>query len=267
MITTGTLPDNIKKAVQPFLKSEESFDVFPAKFIIDNTSYYYFTFAPAKEQLIMREDGVSPPLDDIKKVALIAEAYNTSIETIANHGFQWVKSDTKKIYQNFLQLLVETKDMLKGTPSDMYRSIETCIEAAKQIIEEQEKIEDAVEKAIRLGDTTNQKEIATEKDRDQMRQYVTQMGWAAFRQNEIQLETETDRQRVVDYLSSHKLSSPKLFFKYMKLNQITKRMLTSDTREGQRIDAVRRQIEVLEAETLEESKDANEFLKKLRNPR
>lgn len=267
MITTGNLPDHIVKAVRQHLKSGETFDVFPAKFSIDNNSYYYFTFAPAREQLIMRDDGIVPPLHDIKKAALVAEAYNTSIETIAKHGFQWVKSDTKKIYGSVHQLFLETKDML-GTkvPDAIEQSFEACLYAAKEIVEEQKKIEDAVERAIRLGDSTNQKEVATEDDRNQMRQYVTQMGWAAFRQNEIQLETEVDRERVMEYLASNKLSSPKLFFKYVKLNKMTKRMLTGDTREGQRIDEVRRQIEVLEAESLEESAEANEYFAKLRNP-
>lgn len=49
-----------------------------------------------------------------------------------------------------------------------------------------------------------------------MRKYVTQMGWAAFRQNEIQIETEKDRQRLLEYLSAKKWSNPKLFLKYVQ---------------------------------------------------
>lgn len=89
MITTKNLPDSIAKTAKQYLKSNERFDVFPSKFFVDNVFYYYFTYAPASEQLIIREDGIAPSFNEIKHAALIAEAYNTSIVTIYRIGFRW----------------------------------------------------------------------------------------------------------------------------------------------------------------------------------
>jgi hypothetical protein len=44
-----------------------------------------------------------------------------------------------------------------------------------------------------------------------LREYVIQMGWAAFRQNKIQVKTEKERQIVLKYLSEKKWSNSKQF--------------------------------------------------------
>ncbi len=51
---------------------------FPAKFLIDNTFYYYIDFVSTFE-INIREDGTVPPIKEIEKVYLYANGYNASI--------------------------------------------------------------------------------------------------------------------------------------------------------------------------------------------
>ncbi len=161
MIRMHNIPEHIKEALKPYYKDGEKPDVFPSKFRIKNELYYYFTFAPAVEQLIMKDDGTVPVLHEIRDVALICNSYNDSIESLASIGKKWVQSGKKENYEKLRNILRDAQEMLSPLPDDVEAAFHSYLNTANQIIENQNAIQEAVDDAIIIWDRTNLQEIAT----------------------------------------------------------------------------------------------------------
>lgn len=224
MIRMHNLPEHIKEALKPFYSENEKPDVFPSKFNVDGRLFYYFTFAPAEEKLIMRDTGEVPRHEEVKREALIFNSYNASIEAIAKIGSKWFKSGTKENYEKLLKVLNDIRDSLGPLSISVQEDLEVYKNAARTIIQKQEIIVGSVMSAGELWEHTNKIELATEEDQKRMRIYIVEMCRAAFRQNEIQMQTEHARNSVWEFVSSNRrplnLSAWKLYTKLLSIRKI-----------------------------------------------
>lgn len=266
MIRMHNLPDNIKRSLKPYYKDNENPEVFPSKFNIDGEIYYFFNFAPATEQLIMKENGIVPPHQEVQKIDLIATSYNHSIDTIVNIGSKWAKSKKEKNYQKLVTILHELKNRLEPIPSNIQNDLESYKLAAENIIKQQEIINHSVENGRKLWQSTNNSELVTEENQKEMRTYIVQMCRAAYRQNEIQLNTEDERNSVWGFVSSKRWPlNIKAWNIYRKLLPYQKNMMKNtmfNTKEAEEIGKL-----VEEDLPLEKGKNAQDILDHLRNPR
>ncbi|HHW38079.1 MAG TPA: hypothetical protein GXX18_12725 [Bacillales bacterium] len=267
MIRMHNIPEDIKAALKPYYKDGEKPDVFPSKFRINNELYYYFTFAPAAEQLIMKDDGTIPVHHEIRDVALICNSYNDSIETIASIGKKWVQSGKKENYQKLRNILRDAQKTLAPLPHEVEAAFQSYVRTADQIIDNQNAIQEAVDDAIIIWDRTNLQELATEQDQIDIRKCIVNMARASYRQNEIQLQTETDREKVWDFVSSKRWPfNMSGWSVYVKLKPYQKYMMKNTVLNRKEAEEVGRMV-LSEDLPLEQHEIANDVWQHLRNPR
>jgi hypothetical protein len=265
VITENTLPKNIESKVKKYFNPEKDFDyqVFPSKIFVDDKLYYSFIFRPSLETLLIQEDGVIPPKNEVKKVALFVSALNTSLHNISTIGFKWAKASDKKGLRKLSMVIKKIKSELENKASaDIIRAIESFQYVIEMTLKHQEIIEKSVENGLRLAATTNDREIVTEDDYKKMRKYNLDMVRSAYLQNEIQLETESDRRIVLKYL----LRKPKYWPLYLYIMYHDMKMLSSrypnKVREMQSIKNMIFEEDV----PLEKQPNAEDVIRLLRNP-
>lgn len=261
MIRMNNIPEHIRNSLKVYYKENEKPDVFPSIFLINGRRYYYFTFAPAAEQLIMLDDGTVPFFNEVKREALIFNNYNISFETILHIGGKWTKSGRRDNYGKLLGILEELGRKLPGDLEGPYHTYE---KATKQILDEQDQIEQAINRAREISERTNREELATEQDQLDMRRCVVDMVRAAYRQNEIQLQTEKERDMIWDYVASNRFSVG--IGTYFKLKKYQKNMM-KNTPENKREAEEKGKMVLGEDLPLEQHENAQLVWKKLRNPR
>lgn len=261
------IPNHIKEALRPYYKDGEKPDVFPSKFEIHHQLYYYFTFAPAAEQLIMKDDGTVPYFHEIQDTALICNSYNVSIETIASIGKKWVESGKRENYEKLRNILRDAQKGLAPLPPDVEAAFHSYLRTADQIIDLQNAVQEAVDDAIIIWDRTNLQELATQQDQIDMRKCIVKMTRAAYKQNEIQLQTEKDRERVWEFVSSRRwpfnMSGWSVYFKLRPYQKNMMKNTPSNIREAEEVGRM-----VLEEDLpLEQHENVNDVWQHLRNPR
>ncbi|WP_430784498.1 hypothetical protein VBD025_08615 [Virgibacillus flavescens] len=116
-----------------------------------------------------------------------------------------------------------------------------------------------------LQPVMNEREIATEDDQIKMRQLVVEMVRAAHRQSIIQIDSEKDRDKLLNYLSGKKWASVKVFYYYKRLKGFHNNMLNKNSLEVNEI--IRMEKEFAVDEPLEQKDEVKETLKKNLNPR
>jgi len=262
MIRLKNLPSHIQKALKPFIKEGEQPDVFPSKFNINGDMYYYFAFSPAKEQLVMCEDGTVKPLNEIKKVALIANAYNAFGVHIIEIGYKWKRNDPQ--WAPKLKRLLLVFDNLVDKELSIKKDYEKLLGLPDFIIDRQNTIVNSVDEGSKLARHTNNIEIVTEDDYFKMRQYNMAMATAAYEQNLIQLETEKERDNLLLFLSSQK-KSVKQWLAYRQLKVIFEKLLRRDSFDGQEMEELKEIVAKSEI-PIEEDEFALSYLKYVRNP-
>lgn len=261
MIRMHNIPEHIRTSLFQYYKESEKVDVFPSKFFIDGERYYYFTCAVNREQLIMKEDGTVPYFQQVKKAALICHSYNASIESIIHIGNKWVNSDKKERYAKLKAVLATLKEKL---PRELEHAYNAYIDAANIIIENQEIIERSVKMAKEIWDRTNLEELATEQDQVEMRKCIVDMTRAAYRQNEIQLKTEKERELIWNYVSSNKWSLG--LGLYFSLRTYQKKMMKNTPANIREVEETGKMV-LGEDLPLEQHENAQAVLGRLRNPR
>ncbi|CAM3858374.1 hypothetical protein GCM10009865_52320 [Aeromicrobium ponti] len=267
MIRMHNLPENIKESLKPYYKENETPDVFPAKFNIGGKLYYYFTFAPAEEQLIMENDGTVQRFDVVKEVAVITNSYNVCIETFVNIGSKWIKANRIENYVKLKDILQEIKSKLDPFPQDVERAYRIFEPVPDKIIENQKVIEESVKKADQLWQRGREDLLVTEEDEKEMHGYLVDMIRAQVHQNDIQLQTENERKIIYDYVSSKKgLFNFTALNLARKLKPYEKHMFTSNSEDAKGWSELRHSVfnDDLEAER---QKNAVLVYRKLRNPR
>ncbi|MCM3719802.1 hypothetical protein [Fictibacillus phosphorivorans] len=267
MLSIKTLPSNIERTLNDFNKGKEKPDVFPSAFLINDEKFYYFTFNPSAEKLIINQDGSIKPISEVTYPALIANGYYTAIRSILN-GQKWVKASTKSNYIRLKKTLLKIQKELPKSPKnlELVNSLGRFIHSANEIVELQNVIEKAVKDGIKKVQSTNSIGIVTKDDFDELRAINLKMVRAAYRQNKVQIETEDDRHRVYEYLNSKSFfSNIKLGLYNIQLMPFKKYMLRSETNMGQEILEMGYVMD--EDVPLEEHPNAQEVLDQYKNPR
>ena len=135
----------------------KKFDVFPAKILKSGQLYYYITYSVG-EQLVIRDDGVVLPVDEIKRVAMIANAYYTSVVSTMKYGGRWIQSSAsiKDKFQKLQRTLEELYKLIKNqAPTIVLIALESYMEVPMVMIENQAKIEENINKCEELATATN----------------------------------------------------------------------------------------------------------------
>lgn len=261
MIRMHNIPEHIRTSLKDYYLENEKVDVFPAKFLIDGERYYYFTCAINPQQLVMKDDGSVPFFQQVKKAALICHSYNASIEAIIHIGNKWVKSGKKGKYEKLKGVLSLLKGKLPPQLADAYQ---TYVMTADTILENQAIIDYSVKKATEIWDRTNLEELVHEQDQIEMRKYIVDMTRAAYRQNEIQLRTESDRELIWNYVSSKKFSVG--LGLYLNLRPYQKNMMKNTPENIKEADELGRMV-LGDDLPLEQHENAQDVWGRLRNPR
>lgn len=246
----------------------KKWEVFPSKFYIDGSYYYYFYFDPAEELMVIRDDGVVLPVSQIRRVALIADGYNTSITILANEGESMARRPMVTIYKRSIRALKMIKKYAVNTPSELKKELDQLISLSKEVIDHQITIREAVNAGRKLAVKTRKREIATEEDFKKMRSYHMTVARSVFRQNEIELETSESRELLISYLKSEvSWRNWWLWFAYRELKQLDQRMLSKkrNPKEAKILEETRKTI--YKDIPIEQHPDVEKYLSKLRNPR
>ncbi|PWW17613.1 hypothetical protein DFO73_12415 [Cytobacillus oceanisediminis] len=267
MIRMHNIPESIKESLKPYYKENETPDVFPAKFNIGGKLYYYFTFAPAEEQLIMENDGTVPRVDEVKNTAVITSSYNGCIETFVNIGSKWVKANRIENYEKLKDILRDIESKLGPFPQDVDSAYRVFEPVPDKIIDNQKVIDESVKKADQLWQRGRESLLVTEEDEKEMHGYLVEMIRAQVRLNDIQLQTENERKIIYDYVSSKKgLLNFTALNLARKLKPYKKHMFSSNSEDAKGWSELRHSVfnDDLEAER---QKNAEILSRKLRNPR
>ncbi len=265
MIRMHNLPDHILQALKPYYKKGEIPDVFPSKFSIREKMYYFFTFAPAAEQLIMEESGVVPKHDMVKDVALITTDFNHSIESVAHKGVKWANVRNKENYLKLQTILDDVEAKLGPIPDTSTNDFNTFQDSVSTIISYQDRIVDLVKKVMVIWERAQKSELATEEDQIEARVYIVELANVAFKQNEIQIQTEKERNKVFEYVSKEKgMFNLNAWLLYMKLIPYQKFMLKSDY--NPKMEELRKKLST-ENPPLDQGINVEDILGHLRNPR
>lgn len=270
MIKLSNLPDQIMKVAKSYEKENETFDVFPAKFLIDNTFYYYIDFVPTFAQLIIREDGTVPPIKEIEKVYLYANGYNASIHSLGTIGEKWRKTYTIKNYYMLKKILEKVRGIFREMEptEDVKQALETFMKVPDVIIKHQRVINQSVENGRKATVEMRKREIVTVEDYKQMRGYQVDMVRSAYWQNEIQFKTADEREKVMDYLASiRSLSNWRVLWLYHRLKPYQQYMYTKEKNPKEFQEMQDLAEEIFKDIPIEENPQALEHIKYLRNPR
>lgn len=272
MLKEEDLPEHILAALKPYQKKTDkgAFDLFPCQIFCDDNYYYYFMFPPATEHLVIRDDGVVPPVEQIKTVQYTAISSINSADSIMAERDDWAAPSVKEKYQDLLQLLKKIKEQIGDkAPSQIMKDMDAFIEETEAIIREQDTLCEALENGIDLMAHTNDIKVTTPEDCKQLRQYLRDAIRAHHNQGEIELKTEKVRARVMGYLSSHKGMNPKLWIYDKKLKDYCRPLVTWDKMVPEARQDRAEIGEWLEQEDtpFEKTSAAPESLEYLRNPR
>lgn len=268
MIKPDNLDPKIREVVEQYKKEGEVWEVFPAKFFVDGAHYYYFYFDPAEELMVIRDDGAVLPVSQIRRVALIADGYNTSITILANYGENWASKPIVTIYRSYLRALKKIKKYAVYMPREFKKELDGIISLSREVIDHQITIRKAVNAGRRLTVKTRKREIVTEEDFKKMRGYHMTLVRCGFRQNEIELETSEVRERLIQYLETQiSWKNWWLWFPYRALEHHDQRMYSKkrDPEEVKMMEELRKEID--KDLPIEQHPDVEKYFAKLRNPR
>lgn len=267
MIRMENLPENIKHALRPYYKEDEIPDVFPAKFSFKGELYYYFTFAPAEEQLILRIDGSVPLFEEIKEEALLANNFNTCIEKFVKIGAPWAVANRVGNYENYQDILSQIEKKLGPFPEDVQRAYDVVKQVPGIILDNQRQIVEAVKKADELWLRRSQEELVTDKDEALMESYLVEMIQAQVRQNDIQIKTDNERRKISEFVSSKRgfmnIAAMKLS---LRLKPFEKYMFSRDHEDADEWEELSK-LALTSNRKEEEVKDHYKVFNKLRNPK
>lgn len=267
MIRMHNLTENIKDALKPYYNENEKPDVFPAKFLFKGELYYYFTFAPAAEQLILRNDGSAPFFEEIKEEALLANNFNVCIEKFVHIGAKWATANRLGNYENYKNILGQIERKLGPLPEDVQKAYDVVKHVPDIIIENQHQIVDAVKKADDLWKVASDKELVTDLDEEKMESYLVEMIQAQVRQNDIQIKTENERKLISEFVSSKKKRfNLNACILSIRLKPFDKNMFSSSHEHAGEWDEFR-DMALYSNRKAEEVKDHYLVFDKLRNPK
>ncbi|SMO80399.1 hypothetical protein [Melghirimyces algeriensis] len=270
MIKLSNLPMHILEMAKRYEKKGENMEVFPAKMVMDGKSYYYFCYPPSWGQLIVREDGVVPPVEEIKKVFIYSNGFNASVDALGTGGESLRKRSMKK-YTQLQTLLKKVEQLFQDieAPDDVQESLASFQKAPDVIIKHQEVIERSVNSARKLTVDTRKRGVVTlEEDYPKMRGYQVEMVRSAYWQNMIQFRTAADREKVMEYLASiRSLSNWKAWWLYLQLKTYQKNMYTQAKNPKEYQEFQELGEEIFEDIPLGENKELLEEVQYLRNPR
>ncbi|WP_153730733.1 hypothetical protein [Sporosarcina obsidiansis] len=265
MIRMHHLPAHIKQALQPYWKDGETPDVFPSIFRIGEKDYYFFTFAPTEEQLIIERTGRVPPFDEAKRIDLITTDFNHSIETAHLAAVKWVKGPLEENYKKLKRILHQAEQQLTSYPTSIQSDFKVFQQSVDEILAEQNHVKEHLNKIIEIWDVAKESELVTESDQIQARMHRKEMARAVYRQNNQQLLTEQERMRFIQYIKSKRsLINPSAIALSMKLKSYEKYMLNKKYHEVGMEEL--KQIVSQDHVTLAEEPKASDILTHLRNP-
>lgn len=270
MIKLSNLPMHIFEVAKHYEKENENMEVFPAKMMMDGKSYYYFFYPPFGQLIVREEDGVAPPVEEIKKIFIYCHGFNASVHTLATTGESWRKRSMKK-YNKLKVLLQKVEQLFQDieAPDDAQQALASFQKAPDVIIKHQEVIERSVNSARKLTVDTRKRGVVTlEEDYPKMRGYQVEMVRSAYWQNMIQFQTAVDRETVMDYLASiRSLSNWKAWWLYLQLKTYQKNMYTQEKNPKEYQEFQELGEEIFEDIPLGENKELLEEVQYLRNPR
>lgn len=161
-------------------------------------------------------------------------AYNTSMDNIYEHR-GWLSTNSISLFNRVNSLLTALLQNIPGgaIPPDVQQASDHFKTVPKEFIDNQRIINEAITNAAKLADQTNTSGVVTHEDYKKMRGYIVSLTRAAYRQNEIQINTTDDRKKVIHYLDSNikfSFSNIKRWQKLQQLKRLDAGMLSKENR-------------------------------------
>jgi len=202
MMKQKDLPIGVRESLKRFVKGNERIDIFPAKILYEGSWYYYILFPESDDHIIIRDDGVVPTLSQIEEVLMMGNATDTFAEKILVTGGKWVRRQTNQAYKRLLLILKRIWDKYHHDLSEeMKQDYKEYMAVPEKILEKQKEIEVIVlEKAPVIINRIINQGILTHELYQQLFRYHNDMVKAGYLKNQILLDTQEQRNKVLGYL-------------------------------------------------------------------
>jgi hypothetical protein len=214
-----TLPPLVKQRIEEHKKEREYYVHFFCKILYKNQSYYLAQYTPQQGYIVVKEDGMIPPLAEIEPVLWMALSADSMAMTIQRTGKIWAKATTR-YHERILKLLNRIDRRLRSSmPLEIQSALDAFIEVSRTFIEKQEVVREYYQKGNELVEHLFETHELTQEIYDQLYKYKTEMWKAAYLQTKIQVDTYEVREKLLKYLFDHvSVTSPGLLMTELELN-------------------------------------------------
>ncbi|PMB04023.1 hypothetical protein CEN49_21770 [Fischerella thermalis CCMEE 5273] len=261
MITHDNLPDVVQKSVEQYKKKNEVYDVFPAKIIINDISYYYFMYLPSNEQLFVQENGVVPRKIDIEKIIIIANDINSTIEKFSVMEKTWGKQPLEKRIYSYKRLINKAKNILGKSDKKTIDFLNSMIDI---IVREQRNIMRCISDAKEMTRKMRKNEYVTIKDQKRYRDMLVSAIESAIKQNNEQIARANQRKELIKLARECKKVT--CFIVYLRLKRFNKYFIEPDHPDVEFLRELEKNIVKNKDTPIEKLPDAKVYLRRIRNP-
>ncbi|QKG83172.1 hypothetical protein GXN76_00975 [Kroppenstedtia pulmonis] len=227
--------------------SRDHYSILPITLEYENNLYYYIHYKVSDRYLVVRRDSQVPPLKEVEPVIFMAASFVSYSNAFHRYGDEWIKAKTIPIYERIQKLLdILDKGLYSRLTEEQRGWLYEFREAAQRIIDWQREIEDVVATGKKHMDKITD-QIATVQDRERLDQLQRQLIKCGYEQNQIQLKTDQNRQRLITSIwRKIPLFHFRLWLTYFELKKKNQKMLDwskMDPEEIQDTEIVKKRIE------------------------
>ncbi|SDC76910.1 hypothetical protein SAMN04488112_1168 [Melghirimyces thermohalophilus] len=199
-------PEHIVDCVEQYKESGEKYNILNSRIKVKNDVFYHVIYhignSPTGD-LIIRQDGSIPFLDEIKDAMIIGSQVRHKNKVLYTNGKEFVNMKHERFMRKTLQLLNKIESKLRDSmPSGVQKALEEFKRGPETTLEQQPRLREFYHKADRLIKRMVQDRLITQEDFDLLDHYIDELGKAAFLQNDVQMNTYSARKKVIRYLFS-----------------------------------------------------------------
>ncbi|MCS1352436.1 hypothetical protein [Mechercharimyces sp. CAU 1602] len=234
-------PERIEKALLPYLKSNESYNIFPTRSEIDGKIYYCVGIMKGKKDLrkpasgyvIVRDDSdhaVVPMREESIKPLYIHKDTDSIFRTLYSTGYRWSKRSIRICKWLVFTLNIADRALEKPLPPGVEESYQRFLSIASVIRDRQQTIVESIDEAQLLFAEMTTHHVINEHLYDRVWGCFLRTMNAVYDQHDIQIQTLEDRKMFLRHL--FKAIRPwrfRLIYAYISLLKHHISLLASDS--------------------------------------
>jgi len=269
LITEKTLPQEIKEIALRYKEDKEKLDVFLVKVVVNDFGHYIIRYTPTKTSLVIRENGEVLPFNQAAKPVLISVAIDRAADTLQYGRLRWKNRSNVRVLKGIKNTVKHFMEKYqKNAPFHVQKSMEVFMKLPDKILEHQHMIDKCIDEGIEYIKNVVRQKIVTEDQFYQIKNYRNDMLRHGYWQNEVQFQTEEDRDVVLRYLDS-KISPWNMFDRpvYWYLRFQNRNLLSKKKYPNEVLEMEKFRKYILEDLPLLKKEETQQILAKCKNPR